>query len=103
MHLSISEKAVALGEVCRRYGVKTLEVFGSAARGSDFNPESSDADFLVEFKRPGTKGPLDEYFGLKDELTVLLDREVDLVELGAVRNPYVLGNINRSRELVYAA
>jgi uncharacterized protein len=103
MHSTISEKAAALGEVCRRYGVETLEVFGSAARSGDFNPDSSDADFLVEFKRPGIKGPLEEYFGLRDELSALLGREVDLVELGAVRNPYVLGNINRSRELVYAS
>jgi uncharacterized protein len=103
MHSIISQKAAALGEVCRRYGVDTLEVFGSAARGIDFSPDSSDADFLVVFKRPPLKGPLEEYFGLKEELSALLGREVDLIELGAVHNPYVLGNINSSRELVYAA
>jgi uncharacterized protein len=103
MHPTISEKAAALSEVCRSYGVDTLEVFGSAARGVDFNSESSDADFLVAFKRPPLKGPLEEYFGLKEELSALLGREVDLVELGSVRNPFVFGNINRSRELVYAS
>jgi uncharacterized protein len=103
MHVIISKNVAALSEVCRKYGVKTLEVFGSAARGGDFNADSSDADFLVSFKRPAVKDPLEEYFGLRDELSALLDREVDLVELGAVQNPYVLGSINRSRELVYAS
>jgi uncharacterized protein len=103
MHFFILNKSEAIDALCKRYGVKTLEVFGSAARGEDFNPESSDADFAVEFLRPAIKGPLDEYFGLKEELSALLGREVDLVERGVIANPYVLGNINRSRELVYAS
>lgn len=37
-----------LAEVCDTYGVRRLEVFGSAFRG-DFDPEQSDIDFLVEF------------------------------------------------------
>lgn len=101
MHISISRNKAAIEQLCRRFGVKTLEVFGSAARGADFDPKTSDADFLVEFKRPAVKGPLEEYFGLKDELAALLGREVDLVERKAVRNPFVLENINRARELVY--
>jgi hypothetical protein len=32
-----------------------------------------------------------------------LGRPVDLVEAGAVRNPYVLASIERNREVVYAA
>jgi len=38
-----------IAELCRRYGVKRLELFGSATRGSDFDPERSDIDFLIEF------------------------------------------------------
>ncbi len=34
--------------ICRRHGVARLEIFGSAARGDDFDPDNSDADFLVE-------------------------------------------------------
>ena len=37
-----------VAELCRRFHVRRLEVFGSAARG-DFDPERSDVDFLVEF------------------------------------------------------
>jgi predicted nucleotidyltransferase len=39
----------AIADICRRFGVRRLEVFGSAARATDFHPGSSDADFLVEF------------------------------------------------------
>ena len=80
MHTEIEKHREILTALCRRYGVVRLEVFGSAARGADFDPAKSDADFLVEFGRP-----------------------VDLVEASAVRNPYVRATINRSRELVYAA
>ena len=48
MHSAIADKKKELAELCRRHGVVRLEVFGSAARGADFDPESSDADFLVK-------------------------------------------------------
>jgi predicted nucleotidyltransferase len=37
-----------LPAVCRRYGVRRLEIFGSAAR-QDLDPRASDLDLLVEF------------------------------------------------------
>ena len=77
-------------------------MFGSAARAQDFDPEHSDADFLVEFA-PDAQPGLDTFFGAKAALEALLSRGVDLVELGAVRNPYVLASINRNREAIYAA
>lgn len=77
-------------------------MFGSAARGVDFNPARSDADFLVEFA-PDAQPGLTAFFGAKAELEQLLGRGVDLVEPAAVRNPYVLASINRNREAVYAA
>ena len=49
MHAAIADKREELAELCRQYDVARLEVFGSAARGTDFDPETSDADFLVEF------------------------------------------------------
>ncbi len=49
MHAVISDNKDKLAELCRRYGVARLEVFGSAGRGTDFDPDSSDVDFLVEF------------------------------------------------------
>jgi predicted nucleotidyltransferase len=46
---------------------------------------------------------LNEYFGAKAALEQLLGRGVDLVEVGAVRNPYVLASISRNLEPLYAA
>ena len=46
MHATIADKKDELAELCRRYRVSRLEVFGSAARGADFDPDTSDADFL---------------------------------------------------------
>lgn len=101
MHPLIEKHRPDIEEICRRYGIHRLEVFGSAARGVDFDPERSDADFLVEFS-PETSVGLADFFGVKSELEALLSRGVDLVELSAVRNPYLLASINRHRELVYA-
>jgi predicted nucleotidyltransferase len=91
-----------LQALCRRFHVRRLDLFGSAARG-DFNPEHSDFDFIVEFDRSPPQHPFDSYFGLKEGLEALFDRKVDLVELGAVRNPYLKASILQSRENVYAA
>ncbi len=79
-----------------------LYVFGSALRG-DFRPGESDVDLLVEF------GPMDghskahAYFDLLDELRALLGTEVDLVMVGAVKNRYIARDIERSKQMLYAA
>ncbi len=80
-----------------------LEVFGSAARGEDFDDATSDADFLVQFGKSQNLGALEQYFGLRDELVKLLGRPVDLVEAGAVKNPFVKASIDASKEMIYAA
>jgi len=79
----ISEKREALADLCRRYGVERLEVFGSAARGTDFNRARSDADFLVTFT-PSARNDLAVFADLKDALERLLGRPVDLVEREAI-------------------
>ena len=71
-------------------------------RANDFDVDGSDADFLVEFAADAIVGS-DVFFGAKADLEKLLGRGVDLVEPAAIRNPYVLASINKSRESVYAA
>ena len=96
--------------LCKRYGVRRLELFGSAAArgGAAFDPHASDYDFFVEFE-PGaggrpTVGAFKRYMGLKFGLEDLLGRPVDLVEVGAVTNPYFLrGTAASSRIEVYRA
>ena len=103
MHAAIADKKVKLAKICRRYGVIRLEVFGSAARGVDFDPATSDVDFLVEFDPDGDLPPLEQFFGLVDALSDVLGRPVELVENHAFRNRYLAASINASRELVYAS
>ena len=103
MHTAIAEKKRELSELYRRYGVARLEVFGSAAHGTDFDPLTSDADFLVEFRLDNGRAPLRQYFDFAEALRQSLGRPVDLVELDAIGNPYLRAAIDKSRELVYAS
>ncbi len=102
MHAHVETHRPAIAEVCRRFGIRRLEVFGSAAAGG-FDPQRSDVDVLVQFGSAGSADPLGEYFGLKAQLEVVLGRPVDLLVDGAVRNPYVLAGINATRQVIYAA
>ncbi|MFW6119245.1 MAG: nucleotidyltransferase family protein [Planctomycetota bacterium] len=73
-----------LAEVCERYGVERLEVFGSFTRGEA--EAESDLDVLVSF-RPGARGGL-EFVGLQQELEELFGRPVDLLTRKSVeRSP----------------
>ena len=102
MHAAIADKHDELVALCRHYRVARLEVFGSAARGTDFDPASSDVDFLVEFRLYDDRKPLQQYFGFAEALRRTLGCPVDLVEAEAIRNPYLRAAIDKSRELVYA-
>ena len=102
MHALISQRLPDIAAVCVRHGIAKLEVFGSAARADDFDLQTSDVDFLVEFVDEPHVG-LATFFGAKRDLEQLLGRSIDLVEPGAVRNPYLLADINQHRQLVYAA
>ncbi len=102
MWSEIHEKKAELSELCRRFQVKRLEVFGSAVTG-EFKPESSDLDFLVEFQPVPRGGLAGQYFGLLAALEGLFGRSVDLVELAAVDNPYFLAEVKKSRVPLYAA
>ncbi len=102
MHPAIAQHRTGIATICQRYHVSRLEFFGSAARADEFDPATSDVDFLIEFAEGNTPG-LQDFFGAKSALEHLLGRPVDLIEPAAVRNPYVLASINRNREAVYAA
>lgn len=68
------------GEIVRRFGVKSISVFGSAAR--DEMHDGSDVDVLVEFDGPAT---YDGYMDLKFYLEGLFGTKVDLVTVDAVK------------------
>ncbi len=86
----IRDARAVVDDFCRRHRIRRLSLFGSILRG-DFGP-GSDVDVLVEFEPGGAPG----YFELgemKDELSKLFDRNVDL------RTPRSLSPYFRDRVL----
>jgi predicted nucleotidyltransferase len=79
-----------------------LDVFGSVLR-ADFRPGQSDVDLLVEFAPRDPYELADAYFDMLDDLRALLGAEVDLVMTGAVKNPYIAADIERTKQPLYAA
>jgi predicted nucleotidyltransferase len=90
-----------IAELCRRSHVNRLEVFGSAARGSDFDPAKSDIDLLITYL-PGHQPGIADHQDLCDALDGLLGRPVDLVMETAVENAFIRAGIERSRQAIYA-
>jgi hypothetical protein len=88
-----------LVEFCQRWRIVELGIFGSAAR-EDFGPQS-DIDVLVSFA-PDSPWSLFDLVSMREELTTLLGRDVDLVEKEALRNPFRRREILRNLEIVYA-
>ena len=103
MIADIASRREELRELFRRFHVRRLDLFGSAA-GDDFDAERSDLDFLVEFdpQRP-MRCRSRPFSGLKELLEALFGRSVDLVEPGAIRNPHLKTSIEGSREPVFEA
>lgn len=96
----ILAKREELYELCRRFRVQRLEVFGSAATDR-FDPTRSDVDFLVEFD--GTDDLFHRFFNLLAEMEQLFGRSVDLLMPSAIENKYLMLSINRTRTPLYAA
>lgn len=105
MHAAIAAKLDDIIRLCREHGVKRLEIFGSAARGHDFDAARSDVDFLVEFHDWAQKPWMGEFVDLESALAKALGRKVDLMSLGALDqmpNRFRKRSIERDRELFYA-
>ena len=90
----------AIEAFCRKWRIAELALFGSVLR-SDFRSDS-DIDVLVTFQ-PDEQWDLWDFVAMKDELTQILDRPVDLVEKRALRNPLRRREILAHNEVIYAA
>lgn len=94
--ISELEKIRAVTESIFKAGdVEYAGVFGSFARGEE--KETSDIDFLVKFKgRPTFAG----YLNLNEALRKSLNREIDLVTVGAV-NKFLKPQIEKDLQVIY--
>lgn len=85
--------------LCEEHNVENLYLFGSILK-ENFN-ENSDIDFLVKFLPIELFNYFDNYLSLKENLTQLVGREVDLVEEQTLKNPILIQSINRDKQLIY--
>jgi len=85
--------------LCAKYHVKTLFAFGSVTR--DELKTNSDIDLVVDIDSNDPLSYSDDYFGLKFQLEQLFKRQIDLLELRAIKNQYLKQNIENTKVLVY--
>ena len=103
MNSLVAEHTEEVAELCRRYQVQRLDLFGSAASG-EFNSETSDLDFIVAYRPDADPDPwFGRHLELQAALAQLLDRPVDLVIDQPFRNPYFAAAVEETRTLLYAA
>lgn len=98
VRMAVDQRQIA--EFCRKRHIKELSLFGSVLR-DDFRPDS-DVDVLVVFAEE-ERHTFRAFLDAQDELEKLLGRPVDLVEKGAVRNPFRRHHILNNREVLYAS
>ena len=93
-----------IGEIrilCQKNKVKNLFVFGSVL--TDRFTDKSDIDLIVDIDTNDPLDYADNYFNLKFALEELLNRQIDLLENKALKNPYLRENIDNSKSLLYAS
>ena len=89
-------------ELCLKGRVLHLDLFGSAATAEGYT-ERSDLDFVVEFEAADFGAFADAYFSLLESLERLFGRPVDLVIGSAIRNPYFLEEVEKTKVSIYDA
>lgn len=101
MNKIITDKLDELKRLCKLYSVKRMHVFGSAS--SENFDNSSDIDLLIEFDNLTVEQYTDNYFDLHYKLQELFNRDIDLLTLNSLSNPYFVKNIEQTKQLIYAA
>ena len=95
----IKASPAQIADFCQRWHIIEFALFGSVLR-DDFRPDS-DIDVLVTFT-PDPGWSLFDWVDMKDELKVLLDREVDIADKQKLKNPYRRHEILRTHQVIYA-
>ena len=98
----VKKRVEELEQLCVRYNVSRLDLFGSAVTG-EHSQEERDLDFVVEFQPEAFGAYADTYFGLLEALESLFGRPVDLVVDSAIKNPFFRQRLEETRTPLYAA
>jgi len=98
--VGIDEKNILkIRNLCIKHKVKELYLFGSYV--NDNYNKDSDIDFLVEFEGVDLLDYFNNYMDFKESLETILDKDIDLVENNAIRNPIFRKAIDRNKRLIY--
>lgn len=90
----------SVADACRQFGVRKLELFGSAVRDP---AAANDFDFLVDIAEEEPGRYAKAYFGLYEALKRITGKPVDFVTPEGLTNPYFRASVERSKQLIYAA
>lgn len=99
IHPNLELNIEPIRELCQRYRVRELALFGSAVR-EDFSA-ASDVDILVEFE-PDAEVGFVTLSRMQRELSAILRRRVDLVPKNGLK-PLIRESVLSSKEILYAA
>jgi predicted nucleotidyltransferase len=97
--LLLQAKLELLRELCERYGVERLELFGSAARG-EFDPAKSDLDFIVQMKGRREPGYARRFYEFAEAIETLYGCRVDLLTELMIKNPYFKAEVEKDRRVL---
>ena len=96
----INQHHDAVHALCRRYGVRRLDLFGSAATGA-FDPTTSDLDFVATFTDTDAPNYAERFLDFADALEALFGRPVDVVIDRSIRDPHFRRAVDATRQPVY--
>jgi len=95
----IEEHIEEIKLLCQENRVKELYVFGSILTPK-FTADS-DIDMVVEFMPMDPLEYMDYYYDLKFGMEEILDKEIDLLEVQAIRNPIFEEVLNQTKKMLY--
>lgn len=95
----ISQHIEQIKKLCDINKVKSLFAFGSIT--TDLFQSDSDIDLVVDIDEKDPLSYSDNYFNLKFHLEELLNRQIDLLEQKAIKNPYLKKQIDQTKVLIY--
>lgn len=100
MNKIITDKIEFIKELCSRYDVKSLYVFGSASTDK-FN-EKSDLDFLISFSDElSIEDYTENYFTIHYKLQEIFKKEIDLITEKSLSNPFFIKSLNKTKSVLY--
>ena len=87
--------------LCKEHKVRNLFVFGSVL--TENFTDNSDIDLIIDININDPIDYAENYFNFKFKLEDLLKRKIDLLEQKALKNKYLIENIDKTKRVIYAA